>query len=67
MLKIRAENTGNSEWIISVLADRWIQRWLFTPYGNETFLFEDSEVVRKIRDAFHKKFWQNRGEKAYYT
>lgn len=52
---------NNANWNVNVLADRWVQRWVITANGNEQFLFEDFEIFRKIRDAFHQKLWSNRG------
>lgn len=60
-IKVCAEQTRSSDWNVSVLADRWVQRWKFSANGNETYLFEDFEIFRKIRDAFHQKLWSNRG------
>ncbi|KAL9894750.1 LOW QUALITY PROTEIN: nuclear pore complex protein Nup133 [Glossina fuscipes fuscipes] len=49
------------EAIVSVLADRWMQRWRLSYNGvNEQLLFEDGDIVRKIRDEFQKKFWNIR-------
>lgn len=46
---------------LTVLADRWIQRWsLNTATGVEHYLFEDFDVCRQIRDAFHQKLWRHR-------
>ncbi|XP_061388320.1 nuclear pore complex protein Nup133 [Musca vetustissima] len=52
---------GDREAVISVLADRWIQRWRLNHSGNnEQLLFEDGEIIRKIRDEFLQKFWNVR-------
>lgn len=59
LLKICADKTNN-EWKISILADRWIQRWLFTPHSGEQYLFDDHEITRKIRESFHQKLWSHR-------
>lgn len=61
LIRISAQNDQNSDWNLTVLADRWIQRWNFSANGNESFLFEDLEVLRRIRDAFHQKMWSHRG------
>lgn len=58
LLKICAEKINESEWIISLLADRWIQKWSFNVDG-EQLLSQDCEIVQKIRAAFHQKFWSN--------
>ncbi|XP_058813495.1 nuclear pore complex protein Nup133 [Topomyia yanbarensis] len=58
LVKISSEKVSNQEWHITVLADKWIQRWAFGPGGtNERFLCEDAEIIRKIRDFFTYKLW----------
>lgn len=50
------------ETVVAVLADRWLQRWRLNHSGNsEQLLFEDFDIVRKIRDEFQQKFWNIRG------
>lgn len=49
------------EWTVSVLADRWIQQWNFSS-GNEEFLIEDIDIMKKITEAFHSKIWSNRSK-----
>lgn len=46
---------------MTVLADKSLQRWLLNANGIETFLFEEIEISKKIRDTFHQKLWANRG------
>lgn len=45
------------EWCVSLMSDKWIQRWSISTNGTETFSFEDFEIVRKIREAFHRVYW----------
>lgn len=49
--------------IVYVLADRWIQCWRLasTAYNSEQLLFEDADIVRRIRDEFQQKYWNFRG------
>ncbi|XP_037820765.1 nuclear pore complex protein Nup133 [Lucilia sericata] len=55
------QDSGEREAVVAVLADRWIQRWRLNHSGNnEQMLFEDSEIIRKIRDEFQQKFWNVR-------
>lgn len=64
---------ATGDWQLAVLADRWIQRWSLNPvtssFGggshgaaavSETHLFEDFDLFKRIRDAFHHKLWSNR-------
>ncbi|XP_036324275.1 nuclear pore complex protein Nup133 [Rhagoletis pomonella] len=54
------EGTGG-EAFITVLADRWFQRWRLANGGTvEQMLYEDVDVIRKIRDEFQHKFWNVR-------
>ncbi|XP_055536307.1 nuclear pore complex protein Nup133 [Wyeomyia smithii] len=58
LVRISSEKISNHEWHITLLADKWIQRWAFGPSGtNERFLCEDAEIMRKIRDFFLHKLW----------
>ncbi|XP_001847396.2 nuclear pore complex protein Nup133 [Culex quinquefasciatus] len=59
LIKIASEKVSAHEWHITVLADKWIQRWAFSPSGagGERFLCEDAEIMRKIRDFFVQKLW----------
>lgn len=59
-LKICAEPRDSSEWSVSVLSDKWIQRWSIGPNCVENFLFEDFEIVRKMKETFQQKIWPNR-------
>ncbi|XP_035903262.1 nuclear pore complex protein Nup133 [Anopheles stephensi] len=63
LVKISCEKISQnpSEWHITVLADRWIQRWAVQPHsGNERFLSEDADIMKKMRDFFHQKLWNTR-------
>lgn len=62
-----AERTGSADWLVSVLSDKWIQRWSISPNVTETFLFEDAEIWRKIRDVFHHQIWRHHGNASNYT
>lgn len=42
---------------MTVLSEQYIQRWSFTSPGNELFLYEDQDLLRKIKDRFHAKLW----------
>jgi nuclear pore complex protein Nup133 len=59
LVKLSVEATGTSKWTVSILADRWFQRWSFSG-TSEQFLFEDAEVLKKIRDTFCQTVWNNR-------
>lgn len=61
-----AQRSGTADWIVSVLSDKWIQRWSISPNVTETFLFEDSEILRKVRDAFHQQIWRHHGKYFVY-
>lgn len=52
-----------SDAVVYVLADRWIQCWRLALNSNtsEQLLFEDSDIVRQIRDEFQQKYWNFRG------
>jgi nuclear pore complex protein Nup133 len=58
-VKLTVEAAGASKWTVSILADRWFQRWSFSG-PSEQFLFEDAEVLKKIRDTFCQTVWNNR-------
>uniref|UniRef100_A0A182P085 Nucleoporin Nup133/Nup155-like N-terminal domain-containing protein n=1 Tax=Anopheles epiroticus TaxID=199890 RepID=A0A182P085_9DIPT len=63
LVKISCERISQNpcEWHITVLADRWIQRWAVQPHnGNERFLSEDADIMKKMRDYFHQKLWNTR-------
>ncbi|KAH8330617.1 hypothetical protein KR067_005786 [Drosophila pandora] len=54
-------NSADGETVVSVLSDRAIQRWSLTNKGNaENLIYEDGEIVRRIRDEFKQKFWNVR-------
>lgn len=53
-----AEAGPGNRWFVSVLSEQYIQRWSFTPPpGNEVFLFEDQDLLRKIKSRLHAKLW----------
>lgn len=59
---IDCEGGASGEAFVTVLADRWFQRWRLSNGGKvEQMLYEDSEIIRKIRDEFQHKFWNVRG------
>ncbi|KFB36140.1 AGAP003503-PA-like protein [Anopheles sinensis] len=61
LVKITCEKMSANEWHVTVLADRWIQRWALQPNSKtERFLSEDVEIVKKMRDFFHQKLWSTR-------
>uniref|UniRef100_A0A182VS51 Nucleoporin Nup133/Nup155-like N-terminal domain-containing protein n=1 Tax=Anopheles minimus TaxID=112268 RepID=A0A182VS51_9DIPT len=63
LVKISCEKISQNpiEWHVTVLADRWIQRWAVQPHnGNERFLSEDADIMKKMRDFFHQKLWHTR-------
>lgn len=62
LIKITYEAINSIEYHISVLSEHSLQRWLFSPNTNETFLFEDQEISKKIRDFYRTKMWPNRNE-----
>ncbi|XP_011189128.2 nuclear pore complex protein Nup133 [Zeugodacus cucurbitae] len=58
---IACEGGTSGEAFVTVLADRWFQRWRLSNAGTvEQMLYEDSEIIRKIRDEFQHKFWNVR-------
>lgn len=59
-LKICAEPRDSTEWSVSLLSDKWIQRWSIGPNCTETFLFEDYEVVRKMKETYQQSIWPSR-------
>lgn len=60
LIKITYEAINSIEYHISVLSEHSLQRWLFSPNTNETFLYEDPEISKKIRDYYRAKMWSNR-------
>lgn len=60
LIKICYESVNTIEYHISVLSEHSLQRWLFSPNTNETFLFEDLEVHKKIREMYRQKVWTSR-------
>lgn len=58
MVKVCAESGSGNKCLVSVLSEQYIQRWSFTgPSGAETFLFQDQELARKIKEKFHASLW----------
>lgn len=55
-----ARISESSDWYISVLSDKFIQRWCIELNFNETFLFEDQNIISKIKQAFHHRAWPSR-------
>ncbi|KAH8382783.1 hypothetical protein KR009_005236 [Drosophila setifemur] len=54
-------NSIDGETVVAVLSDRAIQRWSLTNKGSaENLIYEDGEIVRRIRDEFKQKFWNVR-------
>lgn len=54
-------DTKNGESIVAVLSDRAIQRWRLSNKGNtEQLLYEDVELLRKMREMLLLKFWNVR-------
>ncbi|XP_049535624.1 nuclear pore complex protein Nup133 [Anopheles darlingi] len=61
LVKISCEKISANEWHVTVLADRWIQRWAVQPHSsNERFLSEDADIMKKMRDFYHQKLWSGR-------
>lgn len=60
LIKICYEAINALEYHISVLSEHSLQRWLFSPNTSETFLYEDQEIAKKIRDYYRGKMWSNR-------
>lgn len=60
LIKITYEAINSIEYHITILSEHFIQRWLFSPNTNETFLFEDQEISKKIREFYRSKMWANR-------
>lgn len=55
-----AELSESSDWYISVLSDKFIQRWCIESNFSETFLLEDQHIIQKIKDTFHNQVWPTR-------
>lgn len=60
LIKICYESINPLEYHINVLSEHSLQRWLFSPNTNETFLYEEQEIAKKIRDYYRSKMWTNR-------
>lgn len=60
LIKITYEAINAIEYHITILSEHFLQRWFFSPNSNETFLFEDQEISKKIRDVYRSKMWTNR-------
>ncbi|XP_034112581.1 nuclear pore complex protein Nup133 [Drosophila albomicans] len=54
-------NTDDGETVVAVLSDRAIQRWRISNKGNtEKLIYEDVELLRKMREMILLKFWNIR-------
>ncbi|KAM8703409.1 hypothetical protein ACLKA7_008085 [Drosophila subpalustris] len=54
-------NSNNGETVVAVLSDRALQRWRISNKGNmEQLIFEDTELLRKMREMILLKFWNVR-------
>lgn len=56
-LKVCAERTRSSDCCVSILSDRFIQRWSVDANYSESFQFEDQHIIQKIRQTFHNQVW----------
>lgn len=56
-MKVCSESGAGSKCLVSVLSEHYIQRWCFAAPGHESFLFQDQELARKIKDRFHAVLW----------
>lgn len=50
---------NDKKYFVSVLSESFVQRWLIASNANETFLYEDHDLLRKIKDRFHAKLWSS--------
>lgn len=67
-VKMDCEKSNDESCIVTVLADKWIQRWRFSNSGpNDQLLFEDAEILRKIRSEFCQKFCANRSNSCFFV
>lgn len=55
-----AKISESSDWYISVLSDKFIQRWCVELNLTESFLFEDQNIIPKIKQTFHHRAWPSR-------
>lgn len=60
LIKITCEAISSIEYHVSVLSENSLQRWLFSPNTNDTFLYEDQEIARNVRELYRSKMWPNR-------
>lgn len=60
LIKITFEAINSIEYHITVLSENSLQRWLFSPNANETFMYEDQEISKKIRNFYRLKMWSSR-------
>jgi nuclear pore complex protein Nup133 len=60
LIKITHEIMNSNNYYINVLSEHSLQRWIFHSSGQETYLFEDHEISKKIRDMYKSKMWSNR-------
>lgn len=56
-MKVCADRCGSSHWLVSLLSDRFIQRWSIDTNCIESFLFEDQNIIQKVRQTFHNQIW----------
>lgn len=59
LIKLCSEKINQSTFRITILADRFLQEWIFTE-SSENFGFEDAEIVRKVREFYHMSVWKTR-------
>lgn len=52
-----ADRTRSTDWFVSILSDRFIQRWTVDSNFSELFQFEDQNIIQKIRQTFHNHVW----------
>lgn len=60
LIRITYEAINSIEYHINVLSENSLQRWLFSPNCNESFICEDQEISKKIRDYYRAKMWNSR-------
>lgn len=59
MIKLCSEKISQSQFRITILADHFLQEWIFTE-ATEKFGFEDAEILRKVREFYHINVWKTR-------
>lgn len=60
LIKITYETINANSYFVNVFSEHSLQRWMFTSSGHETYLYEDHEIAKKIRDTYKAKMWPNR-------